>query len=329
MRRRVLGRTGLEVGELSLGGLFISSVGGEFEQGRAAILRALELGVNFVDTAPSYANSEEVLGRVLDGVDPPVIMSTKLGARPDPFEPQNPDHLRQSVEESLRLLKRDYVDILMVHEPDRPRQHDWWEDGEAYTGPVLAVLDELKERGIIRFTGLGGTSAYAMVPIMATDRFDVVLTAFNYNLLWREAELGILPMARSLNMGIIIGSPLQQGVLARRYDDEVRSGPHWMSPQRREQLLTLYAYLDELGMDLPEMCLRFLLSNPDVSCALMGARSREEVEANVAAADRGPLPDEVLARLREIAAMVPMRPAEEPVCLPLGRGYPGLGHVSG
>jgi len=329
MRKRVLGRTGLEVGELALGGLFISSVGGDFEQGRAAILRALELGVNYVDTAPSYANSEEVLGRVLAGIDPPVIMSTKLGGRPDPFEPQNPDHLRQSVEESLRLLKRDHIDILMVHEPDRPRQHDWWEDGEAYTGPVVAVLDELKERGTIRFTGVGGTSAYAMVPIMATGRFDVVLTAFNYNLLWREAELGVLPMAKSLNMGVIIGSPLQQGVLARRYDEEVQRGPHWLSPQRREQLLTLYAYLDELGMSLPEMCLRFVLSNPDVSCVLMGPRSCEEVEAGVAAADRGTLPAEALTRLQEIAAMLPMRPAEEPVCLPLGRQYPGLGHVGG
>ena len=329
MRRRVLGRTGLEVGELSLGGLFISSVGGEFEQGRAAILRALELGVNYVDTAPSYANSEEVLGKALAGVDPPVIMSTKLGGRPDPFEPQNPDHLRQSVEESLRLLKRDRIDILMIHEPDRPRQHDWWEDREAYTGPVLAVLDELKEREIIRFTGLGGTSAYAMVPIMATGRFDVVLTAFNYNLLWREAEHGILPTARSLNMGVIIGSPLQQGVLSRRYDEEVRRGPHWLSPQRREQLLTLYGYLDELGMALPELCLRFPLSNPDVSCVLMGARSRGEVEANVAAAAQGALPAEVLARLQEIAAMVPTRPSEEPICLPLGREYPGLGHVAG
>ncbi|MFH1570324.1 MAG: aldo/keto reductase [Gemmatimonadota bacterium] len=327
MRYRKLGRTGLEVSELSLGGLFVSSVGGEYEQGRGAIRRALDLGINYIDTAPTYANSEEVLGRALEGVAAPFVLSTKLGGLPEPFEPRSPDCLRRSVENSLRLLKREAVDILMVHEPDRPRQTDWWADRQAYTGPVLDVLQELKEKGVIRFTGLGGTSAYAIVPIMATGRFDVVLTAFNYSLLWREAERAVLPMARHLGTGVIVGSPLQQGVLARRHDEEVRRAPHWMAPQRRTQLLELYALLDETGLLLPELALRWVLSNPDIACTLTGARSVVEVEANVAAAERGPLPAEVLTRLDAIAGQVPMRPAEEPSCLPLGRQYGGLGRV--
>jgi aryl-alcohol dehydrogenase-like predicted oxidoreductase len=118
MNKRVLGNTGLQVSELALGGLFVSSVGGEFEQSRAAILRSLELGVNYIDTAPGYANSEEVIGAALEGVDAPFILSTKLGGRPQPFNPQDKACLRQSVEESLRLLKRDTIDILMIHEPD-------------------------------------------------------------------------------------------------------------------------------------------------------------------------------------------------------------------
>jgi aryl-alcohol dehydrogenase-like predicted oxidoreductase len=327
MRMRPLGQTGLEVSELSLGGLFVSSHGGDFAQGRAATLRALELGVNYVDTAPTYRDSEEVLGRVLPEVDTPFYLSTKIGGRPQPFEPQNPDHLRQSVEESLRLLKRDHIDLLMVHEPERPGFYDWWTDRDNYTGPVLDVLDELKERGIIRFTGVGGTTAYAMAPILATGRFDVVLTAFNYSLLWREAEHAILPTAKKLGMGIIIGSPLQQGVLSRRHDEEVQKGPAWMSPPRREQLLALYAFLDEIDINLPEISLRFALSNPDISCTLMGARSEGEVELNIAAAEKGPLAPEILQRLDEIAAMVPFRPTEEPACLPLGRDYRGLGPV--
>ncbi|MEE3259095.1 MAG: aldo/keto reductase, partial [Candidatus Latescibacterota bacterium] len=290
-------------------------------------LRAFELGVNYVDTAPTYRDSEEVLGRVLPGVDTPCYLSTKIGGRPQPFAPQNPDHLRQSVEESLRLLKRDHIDLLMVHEPERPGFYDWWTDRDNYIGPVLDVLDELKERGIIRFTGVGGTTAYAMAPILATGRFDVVLTAFNYSLLWREAEHAILPTAKKLGMGIVIGSPLQQGVLSRRHDEEVQAGPRWMSPPRRAQLLKLYALLDEIDMSLPEISLRFVLSNPDISCTLMGARSAAEVELNIAAADRGPLASEILQRLDEIAAMVPFRPTEEPSCLPLGRDYGGLGPV--
>ena len=69
-------------------------------------------------------------------------------------------------------------------------------------------------QGLVRFTGLGGTTAYEIVPVMRTGKFDVVLTAFNYSLLWREAQIAVLPTAVSLGMGIIIGSPLQQGALA-------------------------------------------------------------------------------------------------------------------
>ncbi|MBI2505604.1 MAG: aldo/keto reductase [Candidatus Latescibacteria bacterium] len=88
MKTRVLGRTGLEVSELSLGRLFVSSVGGGFEQGRSATLRALELGVNYIDTAPTYADSEEVIGRFLEGIKTPVVLSTKLGAGPSPLSPR-------------------------------------------------------------------------------------------------------------------------------------------------------------------------------------------------------------------------------------------------
>ncbi len=325
MRKRTLGKTGLQVSELSLGGLFVSSIGGEFEQARGAILRALELGVNYVDTAPGYANSEEVLGKALEGVATPYILSTKLGGRPQPFRPQDRDSLMRSVEESLRLLKRDRIDILMIHEPDRPGQYDWWSDPEGFNGPVMDVLADLKRRGVIRFIGLGGTTAYELPHIIRTGRFDVVLTAFNYSLLWREAEREVLPAAIEQGMGIIVGSPLQQGALARRYDDEVRHGARWLSSPRRAQYLALYAYLDEIGLSLPEAGLRFVLSNPHISCTLMGARSRQEVEQNVAAAAKGPLPPEVIARLNEIAAMVPFRPFEEPFGLPFGRRYYGPG----
>lgn len=325
MRKRTLGRTGLQVSELGLGGLFISSFGSVYEQAREAIHRAIELGINYIDTAPGYGNSEQVIGRALEGVTAPLIISTKLGGRPQPFLPQDRDCLRQSVEESLRLLKRDHIDILMIHEPDRPGQYDWWSDWNNFTGPVLEVLDELKREGIIRFTGLGGTTAYELPRIIRTGRFDVVLTAFNYSLLWREAEREVIPAAREQGMGIIVGSPLQQGALARRYDEQVQSGAPWLSSPRRAQYRALYAFLDELGVPLPELGLRFVISNPDISCTLMGARSRQEVEQNVAAVEKGPLPPDVLKRLDEIAAMVPFRPFEEPFGLPFARPYKGPG----
>ena len=325
MKTRPLGKTGLQVTELALGGLFVSSYGGEYEQAKAAIDRALELGVNYIDTAPGYGNSEEVLGKALEGVKAPYILSSKLGGRPQPFKPQDRDGLLKSVEESLRLLKRDHIDILMIHEPDRPGQYDWWADPVHFDGPVMDVLADLKRQGIIRFIGLGGTTVYELPHVINTGRFDVVLTAFNYSLLWREATLEVLPAAKKQGMGIIIGSPLQQGALARRYDEEVQHGARWLSSPRRAQYIALYNFLDELGLPLSEVGLRFVISNPDISCTLMGARSRQEVEQNIAAVEKGPLPADVLKRLDEIAAMVPFRPFEEPFGLPFGRTYWGPG----
>ncbi len=312
MKKVKLGRTSLEVSQLGLGGLFVSKHGSGYEQARAAIHRAVELGVNFIDTAPGYFNSEEVIGRALADVDQPLIISTKLGGRPQPFDPQNAEELRISVEQSLEYLGRDCLDMLLIHEPDRPGQYDWWTDWEEVRGPVLDVIEGFRKQGIVKYTGLGGTTAYEMAHFCRSGKFDVVLTAFNYSLLWREAEQAVLPAAIEQEMGIIIGSPLQQGALARRYDATLDNPPAWLSPARANQFRALYALLDEIKMPLPELAIRFTLSNPAVHTILMGARAAEEVEQNVASVEAGPLDAELLARLDEIAAMVAYRPYEEP-----------------
>lgn len=309
----------------------MASFAAEFEQARQAVQYALKAGINYIDTAPGYGNSEEVLGRCLPEQKTALILSTKLGGRPQPFNPQDADGLRKSVEESLRLLHRDTIDILMIHEPDRGKQYDWWTDWDDFQGPALDVLAELKEKKIIRYTGLGGTTTTELARLCRSGKFDVVLTAFNYSLLWREAALEVIPAAKSQNMGIVIGSPLQQGALAVRHDEIIKSGAPWLSKPRREQFRALYALLDEINIPLPELGLRFVLSNPDISCVLMGARSPAEVQQNVAAAEKGPLPPALLKRLDEIAAMVPFRPYNEPFGLPfhVTRGYKGPGGAHG
>jgi len=313
MEKRQLGHTDLFVSRLGLGGLFISSLGTDLPGARATVQRALELGINYIDTAPGYLNSEEVLGHCLEGVRAPSILSTKLGGRPTPFNPKDKEQLYFSISESLRLLQRQQVDILFIHEPDRGGQYDWYDSWDTFHGPVCDVLEDLKQRGVIRYTGLGGTTVYQMARIIERANYDVLLTAFNYSIIFREAGLALIPAARARGMGIVAGSPLQQGWLARRYDHYIQNDPPaWLAPQRARQLLRLYEFSDQVGLPLPELALRFVLSNPAIDTVLSGARSVQEVEQNVRAAQAGPLPPEVLAELEEIGAMVPFRPFEEP-----------------
>jgi aryl-alcohol dehydrogenase-like predicted oxidoreductase len=331
MNHRVLGKTNLNVSELGLGGLFVSSYGGDVEEGKRAVRHALELGINYLDTAPGYGNSEEVLGQALaacpKSLTEKLIITTKLGGRPKPFDPKDKAGLLGSVEESLRLLHRDYIDCLLIHEPDRPGQYDWWTNIDTADGPVMEVLAELKASGKIKSIGLGGTTTSHMAALIRTGKFDAVLTAFNYSLLFREATLDLLPAAAEQHMGVIVGSPLQQGTFAARQDAvlDQKPAPRWLATPRREQLRVFFKFVDQTGIALPELAMRFVISNKQISTVLTGSRSVAEVQANADAIAKGPLPADMLKRLDEIAAMVPFRPYEEPFGLPLGRGWGGPG----
>jgi aryl-alcohol dehydrogenase-like predicted oxidoreductase len=321
--RNVLGRTGIPVSRLSFGGLFVASFAAQLAEAQAAVHAALDLGINYFDTAPGYGNSEEVLGQALKGATQPVIISTKLGGRPEPFNPKDPARLRQSVEESLRLLGRDQIDILMIHEPDRPLQYDWWDDLATVKGPVLDLLLELRREGLVKHLGIGGTTTTELAHLCRSGHFDVVLTAFNYSLLWREAANEVIPAAKAAGMGIVIGSPLQQGALTRRYFETLNDPTvWWLSEARRAQFRQLYALCDETGFSLPELALRFVISHPDIHTVLMGARSAAEVTQNAASITQGPLPADLLKRLDDIAGQIPFRPYGEPAGIGWHMGNP-------
>lgn len=332
MEMRKLGKTNLEVSRLALGGLFLSKLGDTPEIAKSTVKRAIRNGINFIDTAPSYLDSEEVLGGILPHIKTPLVISTKFSGDPKPFYPQNRDCLWQAVENTLKRLNRDYIDIWMVHEPDRPGQYDWWETPadlnkpEKYYGVVMGVLDDMKTQGIISYTGLGGTTAYEIVPVIETGFFDVLLTAFNYSLLWREAAIEVLPAAKKMGMGIIAGSPLQQGALSHRYDDLVSAKPAWLSKPRQQQYMALYALCDELDMKVADLAMRFVFSNDDYDCILTGSRSPEEIDMNVQSFNDGRLPADIMDTLDEIYKMVPFRPFEEPFSLPFGHAYKGPGN---
>ncbi|MCX7935664.1 MAG: aldo/keto reductase, partial [Planctomycetota bacterium] len=107
MEKRVLGRSGIAVSRLGFGGLFVASFAAELEEAKRTVRCAVVRGVNYIDTAPTYGNSEEVIGKALKEISQPLVLSTKLGGRPIPFRPQDKDCLRASLDESLRLLGRD------------------------------------------------------------------------------------------------------------------------------------------------------------------------------------------------------------------------------
>ena len=325
METRKLGRTGLDISILSIGGLYTSSLAGGESETRRIMERAFELGINAIDTAPAYADSEATVGQAIAGMDAPLIITTKLGGRPQPFDPQNIDALRESVHESLRLLGRDHIDILMVHEPDRPQQYAWWTSYDPLDGPALELMEELKEAGKIRFSGLAGTTVTEMTNLVQSKRFDVVLTAFNYNVLFREARDMLIPAAVEQGLGIVLGSTMGQGFLTKRVDAELDNPPIWLTDRRRDQFRAYYELLDDCGLSAAELCLRFAVSDPDISTIPIGCKTVEHLEESVAAVERGPLPADILSRLDEIAAIAPHRSFEEPMILPFGKQYFGPG----
>jgi aryl-alcohol dehydrogenase-like predicted oxidoreductase len=323
MEIRRLGRTELPVSLLSIGGLYTSSLAGGFEETQQIFRRAIELGINAFDTAPAYADSELTIGKVIQDSAAPLIVTTKIGGRPQPFDARNLQGLRDSVETSLKLLHRDCIDVLMIHEPDRPQQYAWWTNHDPLAGPALDLIDELKRVGKIRYCGLAGTTVTELTNLIASDRFDVVLTAFNYNPLFREAEPYLLPAASRRDMGIAVGSVLGQGFLGRRFDAELVRKPIWLSEERRQQFLDYYRLLDESGLTPVQMGIRFAVSNPSISTIPVGCKSRQQLEESVAAANQGPLSDDIMAELNRIAKRLPYRPFEEPMILPFGKSYFG------
>ncbi len=317
MDKATLGKTGLNVSRLSMGGLFVAGGGDELDAAVATMKRAYELGINYVDTAPGYGESETALGKIFARSGRPEVLSTKVGQDEASYEAQNPDVIKASIENSLKLLGTDHFEMVMIHEPDRPGLTDWWIDMLKVEGPVLDVLLDYKRQGVIKNIGLGGTGVAELGHLVKSGKFDVVLTAFNYSILYREAADVIIDEAKKLGMGVIAGSPLQQGGLATKYPSAYDEKVYWLHPKRRQQFQDLYALCDELNMTVADMAIRFVASNPNVDTVLMGARNVQELEQNVASIEAGPLPSDVLARLDEIAAALPCRPAGEP----WGMGY--------
>jgi aryl-alcohol dehydrogenase-like predicted oxidoreductase len=280
----------LGFGAWAVGGTGWGDPGDEQER-LAAIRVAVERGVSCFDTAPTYGAgaSERLLGTALKPVRDQVIVATKVGPLDDP---------RRSIEDSLRRLASDYVDLVQLHEA--LERWEW----------QLEKLHGLVEDGKARALGLCNATARQIRRAMEI----APLASYQgpYNLFDRDVEQRELPVVREHGLAFLSYRPLAAGLLSGSYDEppafaprDHRTGIYWFKgrefARRRAVIERLRPLARQAGVTLPAFALRWLLARPGVSVVLAGARNPAQVEANLAALE-GPLPADVVAAVDEIVA---------------------------
>ena len=288
MKYRKFGNTGLTVSEIGIGTNSIAGLGSygftEAEQGIAAIKRAWELGVTFFDTAELYANgqSEEALGEAL-GNRQDVVICTKVGGQGLGI---TPERIRIACEASLKRLKRDAIDVYLLHNPTSAQIAD-----PAYK----QALEALQRDGLIRTYGV----SVGNVP-MIDDGLSVIeqggysSVQIEMNIVYPEARETFLPRAEEEGIGVIIRVPLASGLLTGKYtrnvqfsDDDSRRVR--LDDKKLDRALgridTLKEIADAENVDLVKLAIAWVLGHSGVSTVIPGCKNVAQVEANVAASD--------------------------------------------
>lgn len=304
MHYRPLGRTGIHVSPFALGAMMFSSFGnGDQKEVDRMVARALDAGINFVDTADAYGESEEMLAKALKERRDDVVLASKF-ARPIGDDPNRRGGSRRwivaAVERSLRRLNTDHLDLYQMHRPDP--QTDIEE--------TLSALTDLVRSGKVRAIGSSDMPASDMVEAhwvaerRGLERFRTEQP--HYSLLDRSIEREVLPVAQRYGMGTVIWSPLASGMLTGRVrrgqDTDLRRTRMFaaLRDERRidavEEFIPLAA---EAGLPLTHMALAFVIAHPGVTSALIGPRTMQQLD-DLLAATEVRLSDELLDRIDEI-----------------------------
>lgn len=306
MHYRPLGRTGIQVSPLALGAMMFSSFGnGDQHDVDRIVARALDAGVNFIDTADAYADSEKMLGRALRGRRDDIVLASKF-ARPIGDDVNHRGGSRRwimtAVENSLRRLQTDHLDLYQMHRPDPGTDIE----------ETLSALTDLVRSGKVRAIGSSDMPASDIVEAQwvaerrGLERFRTEQP--HYSLLDRSIEREVLPVAQRYGMGTVIWSPLASGLLTGR----VRRGQETdlrrvrmfaaLRDERRIDAVEKFIPLaEEAGLSLTHMALAFVIAHPGVTAALIGPRTMEQLDDLLAAAEVA-LGDEVLDRIDAIVA---------------------------
>ncbi|MBI1897986.1 MAG: aldo/keto reductase [Acidobacteria bacterium] len=315
MNYRTLGRTRIDVSEIGYGAWGVGGKqwrGGTDEESRAALHRAFELGVNFIDTALAYGDghSERLVGEVLRETPQQVFVATKVPpknrlwpARPgigiDQVFPYH--YILACTDESLRNLRVDSIDLQQFHvwNPEWIGRDEW-----------RRAFEDLKRSGKVRWVGvsINDHQPDSALELIETGLIDTVQVIYN---IWDQSpESRLFPLCRQRNIGVIARVPFDEGSLTgtitprSTFDgDEFRA--FYFRGDRKQQVeervSRLLAGLSADGSSLAEVALRFVLTHPAVSTVIPGMRRVRNVEANCSVSAKGPLPEALLAVVRQHA----------------------------
>ncbi|WP_406080783.1 aldo/keto reductase [Micromonospora sp. NBC_00858] len=316
MRYRVLGGTGIQVSVHCLGTMMFGAVGNPDHDDCVRIVHAaLDRGINVVDTADMYSagESEVIVGKALHGRRDDVVLATKvhfpMGEGPNRGGNSRRWIVRE-VEESLRRLGTDWIDLYQVHRPDHTTDVE----------ETLGALTDLVRAGKIRAFGCSTfpadeiVRAYHVAERRALGRFRTEQPP--YSILARGIETSVLPVCQRLGMGVLVWSPLASGFLSGRYRAgrpvDLSAGRPALTPARFDPALPgnaakyaavdrLVALAEEVGCTLPELAVAFTVAHPGVTSAIIGPRTMEQLDGLLAGAELT-LDDAVLDRIDEIVA---------------------------
>lgn len=314
MDYRLLGRTGVEVSPLCLGTMMFGAWGNkEVDDSIRIIHHALDAGINFIDTADVYSGgeSEEIVGKALKGRRDDVVLATKffmpMGEGPSRSGGSRKWIMRE-VENSLRRLGTDYIDLYQVHRPSALMDVE----------ETLGALTDLIRQGKVRYIGSSSYTGSQIVEAQWASR-ERNLERFvteqpPYSILVRGIEEDVLPTVQRHGMGTLTYSPLSGGWLSGRWRKDSASAPasaarpnarfDMTSPanQRKLDIVEELAQLaEQSGMTLIELAIAFVINHPGVTSAIVGPRTMEQLESYLPAADIT-LPSDVLDRIDELVA---------------------------
>ena len=308
MERIKLGRTNLEVSRICLGTWQFGGDWGRIDRDEAVatVGRACKLGINFFDTAQGYGwgASEKLLAQALAGVPrEQVVIATKGGLRREGGEllrDSSPAWLRKGVEESLRHLGTDYIDIYQVH----------WPDPRTPFAETASALEELVREGKVRHVGASNYDAPQIAEFERARTLETLQPP--YHMLRREIEQAVLPYCREHDIGVLIYGPLAHGLLSGHFTrgthlepGDWRAGSDLFSGETYRRNLGIVERLQELAGELhitvAQLAIAWTLANPAVHVAIVGVRRPAHIEGAAPAAEVH-LDEDALARVEEILA---------------------------